>query len=320
MIMNQYELIYVTKPQLNATDLEGVNTKVTGLIEKASGQVLAFEDWGRRRLAYPIAKNEHGVYSYLNFVAPAEAPVGIEKAMGMDDSFIRYMTVQLGKSVDVDSCRVDAETKKAERDAIRAADEEAARLAAEAEAEEAAAAAAARAARVAAAEADAAAAAAVAPSEEAAEEVAADAAEEVVEEAAEEMATDAAQNSYPVDLTYALIGSCTNSRMTDLRQAAEMIKGHKVADSVRMLVVPGSQSIKVQAEAEGLDEIFASAGAAWRESGCSMCLGMNGDVVGRNHAPLAKPGGNISCCNTVGGLDAETTPPANCPTACIFCA
>jgi small subunit ribosomal protein S6 len=193
MIMNQYELIYVTKPQLNATDLEGVNNKVAGLVEKASGQVLAFEDWGRRRLAYPIAKNEHGVYSYLNFVAPAAAPVGIEKAMGMDDSFMRYMTVQLGNGVDVESCRVDAEAKKAERDAVRAADEETARLAAEAEAEEVAAAAAARAARVAAAEADAAAAASAAPSEEAAEEVAEEAAEEAAEEVAEEAAEEAAE-------------------------------------------------------------------------------------------------------------------------------
>ncbi len=196
MIMNQYELIYVTKPQLNATDLEGANTKVAGLVEKASGQVLAFEDWGRRRLAYPIAKNEHGVYSYLNFVAPPDAPVGIEKAMGMDDSFMRYMTVQLGKSVDVDSCRVDAEAKKAERDAVRAADEEAARLTAEAAAADEAAAAAARAARVAAAEADAAAAAAAAVArQEAAEEVAEEAPAEVAEEAAEEAAEEVAEKA-----------------------------------------------------------------------------------------------------------------------------
>ena len=152
MLMNQYELIYVTRPQLNAADLESVGTKVADLVEKASGQVLASEAWGRRRLAYPIAKNEHGVYTYLNFVAPAGAPEGIEKAMGMDESFLRYMTVQLGQNVDVDACRVDAEAKKAERDAARAAEEEAARAAAEA----------ARAAREAAAVADAAAAAAAA--------------------------------------------------------------------------------------------------------------------------------------------------------------
>ncbi len=164
MNMNQYELIYVTRPQLNAADLEGLSAKVTGLVEKENGQILASEAWGRRRLAYPIAKNEHGVYTYLNFVAPAGAPAGIEKAMGMDESFIRYMTVQLGQNVDIAACRVTAEAKKAERDAARAAEEEAARAAAEAEAEERAAAEAARAAREAAAVADAAAAAAAAAS------------------------------------------------------------------------------------------------------------------------------------------------------------
>ncbi len=75
------------------------------------------------------------------------------------------------------------------------------------------------------------------------------------------------------------VGSCTNSRLTDLRAAAAVLKGHKVAPGVQMLVVPGSQLIKKQAEAEGLDRIFKDAGAEWRESGCSMCLGMNGDLV-----------------------------------------
>jgi 3-isopropylmalate/(R)-2-methylmalate dehydratase large subunit len=86
-----------------------------------------------------------------------------------------------------------------------------------------------------------------------------------------------AMQGTPVDVVF--IGSCTNSRMPDLRAAAGVLKGHKVSDSVRMLVVPGSQQIKLQAEAEGLDEIFKAAGAEWREAGCSMCLGMNGDVV-----------------------------------------
>ncbi|MEY4762519.1 MAG: hypothetical protein RLZZ200_2375 [Pseudomonadota bacterium] len=75
------------------------------------------------------------------------------------------------------------------------------------------------------------------------------------------------------------VGSCTNSRLTDLRAAAAVLKGHKVAPGVTMLVVPGSQQIKKQAEAEGLDKVFKDAGAEWRESGCSMCLGMNGDLV-----------------------------------------
>ena len=138
MIMNQYELIYVTRPTLNADELATLSTKVSGLIEKAEGQVLAAEEWGRRRLAYPIMKNEHGLYTYINFVAPADAPLGVEKSMGLDDSFMRYMTVRLGENVDVSAVREVAESRKAERDAARAAEEEAARAAAEEEAARAA--------------------------------------------------------------------------------------------------------------------------------------------------------------------------------------
>lgn len=75
------------------------------------------------------------------------------------------------------------------------------------------------------------------------------------------------------------VGSCTNSRLSDLQQAAGILKGRNVADGVTMLVVPGSQQIKKDAEVLGLDKIFEAAGASWRESGCSMCLGMNGDTV-----------------------------------------
>ncbi|GAB3298432.1 3-isopropylmalate dehydratase large subunit [Epidermidibacterium keratini] len=75
------------------------------------------------------------------------------------------------------------------------------------------------------------------------------------------------------------VGSCTNGRMEDLRAAAEIIKGRQVADSVRMLIVPGSMKVKQQAEAEGLDKVFTAAGAEWRSAGCSMCLGMNPDQL-----------------------------------------
>ena len=75
------------------------------------------------------------------------------------------------------------------------------------------------------------------------------------------------------------LGSCTNGRISDLRRAAELIEGHKIADSVRMLVVPGSVRVRMQAEAEGLDAIFKAAGAEWRGAGCSMCLGMNPDQL-----------------------------------------
>lgn len=75
------------------------------------------------------------------------------------------------------------------------------------------------------------------------------------------------------------LGSCTNGRISDLRRAAEVIKGRKVADGVRMLVVPGSVRVRLDAEAEGLDKIFLAAGAEWRGAGCSMCLGMNPDQL-----------------------------------------
>ncbi|MDH3748812.1 MAG: 3-isopropylmalate dehydratase large subunit [Gammaproteobacteria bacterium] len=80
-----------------------------------------------------------------------------------------------------------------------------------------------------------------------------------------------------VDVVF--IGSCTNGRLSDLEQAAEILKGRKVASSVSMMVVPGSQQVKNAAEAKGLDRIFLEAGAQWREAGCSMCIGMNGDIA-----------------------------------------
>jgi 3-isopropylmalate/(R)-2-methylmalate dehydratase large subunit len=81
----------------------------------------------------------------------------------------------------------------------------------------------------------------------------------------------------PVDRVF--IGSCTNSRIEDLRAAATVVNGHSVAPTVRAMVVPGSAKVKAQAEAEGLDRVFASAGFEWREAGCSMCLGMNPDIL-----------------------------------------
>jgi len=84
--------------------------------------------------------------------------------------------------------------------------------------------------------------------------------------------------SLPIDRVF--IGSCTNARIEDLRAAASVAKGHKVNSRVRAMVVPGSQKVKADAEREGLDRIFAEAGFEWREPGCSMCLGMNDDILG----------------------------------------
>jgi 3-isopropylmalate/(R)-2-methylmalate dehydratase large subunit len=82
---------------------------------------------------------------------------------------------------------------------------------------------------------------------------------------------------HPVDVVF--IGSCTNSRISDLRLAAALLKGRRVADGLRMVVVPGSESVRRQAEAEGLDRVFREAGADWRFAGCSMCIAMNGDQL-----------------------------------------
>jgi 3-isopropylmalate/(R)-2-methylmalate dehydratase large subunit len=81
----------------------------------------------------------------------------------------------------------------------------------------------------------------------------------------------------PIDRVF--IGSCTNSRIEDLRAAAGVVRGHQVASRVRAMVVPGSGRVKRQAEAEGLDRVFTAAGFEWREAGCSMCLGMNPDTL-----------------------------------------
>jgi 3-isopropylmalate/(R)-2-methylmalate dehydratase large subunit len=81
----------------------------------------------------------------------------------------------------------------------------------------------------------------------------------------------------PVDTVF--VGSCTNGRIEDLRAVASILEGRKVADGVRMLVVPGSVKVRLQAMSEGLDKVFVDAGAEWREAGCSMCLAMNPDKL-----------------------------------------
>jgi 3-isopropylmalate/(R)-2-methylmalate dehydratase large subunit len=84
-----------------------------------------------------------------------------------------------------------------------------------------------------------------------------------------------------IEIDTVFLGSCTNGRIEDLRAAAEVLRGRSVDERVKMLVVPGSMEVRRQAESEGLDEVFESAGAEWRLSGCSMCLGMNADRLTR---------------------------------------
>jgi 3-isopropylmalate/(R)-2-methylmalate dehydratase large subunit len=93
------------------------------------------------------------------------------------------------------------------------------------------------------------------------------------------MDLQAGQKITDIEIQHVFIGSCTNSRINDLRAAAEIVKGEKLAPGVKGIVVPGSWSTKAQAEKEGLDKIFLAAGFEWRESGCSACLGMNEDII-----------------------------------------
>ena len=106
-----------------------------------------------------------------------------------------------------------------------------------------------------------------------------DAAKQAAESALEYMDLEPGTPMRDIEVDAVFLGSCTNGRIEDLRAAAAVIKGKKLADGVRMLVVPGSSRVKIQAEQEGLDKIFLDFGAEWRNAGCSMCLGMNPDQL-----------------------------------------
>jgi 3-isopropylmalate/(R)-2-methylmalate dehydratase large subunit len=111
---------------------------------------------------------------------------------------------------------------------------------------------------------------------------------------------------HPVNVVF--VGSCTNGRLSDLRAAASLLRGRKVAAGVHMLIVPGSQQVKREAEAEGLDRIFLDAGADWRESGCSMCLGMNGDLVPKGHYAVSTSNRNFEGRQGIGARTLLASP------------
>jgi len=110
----------------------------------------------------------------------------------------------------------------------------------------------------------------------------------------------------PVNVVF--IGSCTNSRLSDLRLAADVMRGRNVAKTVRMLVVPGSEQVKRAAEAEGLHEVFRAAGAEWREAGCSMCIGMNGDVAARGELCVSTSNRNFEGRQGIGARTVLASP------------
>jgi 3-isopropylmalate/(R)-2-methylmalate dehydratase large subunit len=111
------------------------------------------------------------------------------------------------------------------------------------------------------------------------------------------------------------LGSCTNGRIEDLRAAAEVLAGRKVADGVRMLVVPGSMRVKEQAELEGLHEVFLAAGAEWRSAGCSMCLGMNPDQLAPGERSASTSNRNFEGRQGKGGRTHLVSPPVAAATA-----
>ena len=111
------------------------------------------------------------------------------------------------------------------------------------------------------------------------EEAANPQAKELAERSLVYMGLEAGTPIQEIRLDRIFLGSCTNSRIEDLRAAAEIVKGRHVADTLRAMVVPGSGLVKLQAEQEGLDRVFKDAGFEWREAGCSMCLGMNPDIL-----------------------------------------
>jgi 3-isopropylmalate/(R)-2-methylmalate dehydratase large subunit len=117
----------------------------------------------------------------------------------------------------------------------------------------------------------------------------------------------------PVDVVF--IGSCTNSRIEDLRAAADVAAGHHVAANVRALVVPGSHRVKKQAESEGLDLIFREAGFEWREPGCSMCLGMNPDQLSPGQRSASTSNRNFEGRQGRGGLTHLVSPAVAAATA-----
>ena len=122
-----------------------------------------------------------------------------------------------------------------------------------------------------------------------------------------------AMRDIPIDVVF--LGSCTNGRLEDLRAAAEVLRGRKVADGVRMLVVPGSAAVRQAAESEGLDKIFIEAGAEWRYAGCSMCLGMNPDTLKPGQRSASTSNRNFEGRQGRGGRTHLVSPPVAAATA-----
>ena len=123
MILNEYETIYVTRPDLDADEQTRLDEKFESVISK-DGTILVKEEWGKRKLAYEIKKLNYGNYTYLNFVGPADIPTEIERSVRIEDNVIRFLTVKLEDTVDVEERRVVAEERQRKRAEKRAQEAE----------------------------------------------------------------------------------------------------------------------------------------------------------------------------------------------------
>jgi 3-isopropylmalate/(R)-2-methylmalate dehydratase large subunit len=137
------------------------------------------------------------------------------------------------------------------------------------------------------------------------------------ERALEYMGLKAGTPMRDIAVNTVFVGSCTNGRLEDLRSAADVVRGRRVADGVRMLVVPGSVRVRLAAEAEGLHEVFTAAGAEWRHAGCSMCLGMNPDQLAPGERSASTSNRNFEGRQGKGGRTHLVSPQVAAATAVV---
>ena len=113
--VHEYETIFVMRPELPTDERSRLSEKLSGVISKGEGSVLVSEEWGKKRLAYPIKKHNHGEYTYLNYVGPAELPLELERNIRLEDNLIRFLTVVLERNVDPEERQVIAEERQRKR-------------------------------------------------------------------------------------------------------------------------------------------------------------------------------------------------------------
>ena len=127
MIRHEYETIYVTRPDLEEADQNRIDEKLKGIVTNGDGDLLVFEQWGKRKLAYPIRRHLQGSYQFLQYVAPPELPFELERNMNLEDMLIRFITVKLDENVDVEAARtaaVEATERRIARLGVEADDED----------------------------------------------------------------------------------------------------------------------------------------------------------------------------------------------------